>query len=100
MAETGLTKRNVTHLGILLLVTLILALVQTLYLDWHQDAVFPFWRAVMTALAVVLQVNFAFNEYEKYSLKEKTTRAAEDRAEEKRLKLKARRLQQKATSTK
>lgn len=55
--EAGLTRENVTHLIVLLVLTVALAFFQTEYLGWHGEALFPRWRSAMVALGVVLQLN-------------------------------------------
>ena len=37
-----------------------LSFAQTHYLGWHADAFFPFWRAMMVSMGLVIQLNSAY----------------------------------------
>jgi hypothetical protein len=59
--EAGLNSTNVLHLLTLLSLAGFFAVFQIEYLEWHQDVVFPRWRAVMVGLTLVLQLNSVNN---------------------------------------
>ena len=52
-----LAPEKVQHLLVLVGLAGALAAVQTRWLDWHADSPFPFWRAMLVSLGIVVQGN-------------------------------------------